>query len=104
MWKLERAPDYNPVEKTQWIYVRGSQTKTYIVQVSLKNVHVPISIRSRMESIPEFDIVSELVRYKILLEHLRDTGKKVKVLQTLSNYEDFCRDVKSGLWKDVFDL
>lgn len=104
MWKLEQVPDHDPVKNTQWIQIEGKLGRNYHIQISMDNVHIPVSIRAKMASVPKFDMINEWIRYKYLLTYLKKTGQKVKILKTLGDRECINRDIKSGLWKDVFDL
>lgn len=79
----------------------GSPISRMHVKVDLSTVSIPDDVWKRVNRIPVYDAVNEMCRYRILLQHLRDTRQKIKIVKYLNCGPD---DIKSSQWSDVFQI
>lgn len=78
---------------------QGYPCNTSVVTIFENSIRIPPDVMENMEKIPVFDGINEIIRGEILLEYLRKTHQKAKIL----NVYDYDRLI-GGQWKDVFLL
>lgn len=78
------------------LIVMNESAMTTSVMVSLEDVDVPVKVFRRMELVPDYDVISHYQKSRYLLQHIRDTKQKIKLVS------GDAEAVKLSLWGDVF--
>ena len=84
------------------LYVYCEDVKYVDAVARVAGVDIPEGVLGAMKRVLEFDYINRYVQSRYLLEHLRNSKQKVKLIYPRcgSDYEA----LKSGQWKDVFQF
>lgn len=90
-----------PPKRNEYITIMETGKPDLSVRVAMDEINIPPDVRRKMTSVHVWDPVSRIIRDRHLLQHLRDSGQKARVIAcTPQDLEK----IKLSEWRDVFQL